>query len=80
MQLRVLGRYRNDALKVAWEEGQVIEVDPPMALFLRTDAPGCFEQVEQVSAVKAVMGVADKMQRVVRAKKLINQEESTDAE
>ena len=48
MKLKCVLRYRNDARGLVYEPGDV-ERDPRLVQFLRSDAPGAFEVVEEKS-------------------------------
>lgn len=48
--LRVLGRYTNR--EVAYQPGQIINVDEATAAHLMADAPGCFVLAVQIAAIE----------------------------
>lgn len=47
MKLKVLGRYSNEPLGVAYTEGQVVEVDDHLAAILLNDSPESFEEYSE---------------------------------
>lgn len=47
MKLKAKGRYSNEPLGVAYEAGQVFEVDEAMANLLMADSPGSFEEYKE---------------------------------
>lgn len=46
MKLKCIGNYRNDARGLIYKKGEVFDADEPLAAFLLSDAPGCFEEVK----------------------------------
>ena len=66
--LRALGRYVNEPRGLAYNAGEVFEVDPALLAFLLADAPGTFEHV--VLPAKAVTAPArDKAVKTPQASK-----------
>lgn len=61
MKLRVLGRYRNDPLNVAFDKGMVVEVDDALAKLLMSDSPDSFEEIiEEKSSTRRNKRVSTK--------------------
>jgi len=44
--------YKNGALGLNYKAGDVVEVDDALRLYLMTDAPGCFEAVQEKAPAK----------------------------
>lgn len=60
MKLDVLSDYRNEPRNLAFQKGQVIEVDVQIAAFLMADAPGAFAEHKDKPAPNKRVETKDK--------------------